>query len=186
MKLIQSLKVNGTPGPQERYLLRIIEDDPHGPGGFTGGKGIDFMHNSSRQHPQTPEKKASRVKLWEVLDKPQYKDMPLEYEYDFGDCWTHAIELLGRSEVTGFFKCTDGQGHGVAEDVGSTRGWERLKAAYRAARPDKEQRSKMRWFETQASNGDREGLGNGRERSWAKGEINRRLSELAGRAQSFT
>ena len=144
MKLIQSIKENGRPGPQERYLLRIVEDDPHGPGGFAGGKGIDFMHISSRQHPQTPEKKASRVKLWEVLDKPQYKDMPLEYEYDFGDCWTHAIDLEGRSDVTGYFMCTAGQGHGVAEDVGCAPGWERLKAAYRAARPDKEQRSKMR------------------------------------------
>lgn len=126
------------------------------------------------------------MKLWEVLDKAQYKDMPLEYEYDFGDCWTHEIELEGRSDVTGYFVCTDGQGHGVAEDVGSAPGWERLKAAYRAARPDKEQRSKMRWYETQASNGDREGLGKGREMSWAKGAINRRLSYLAGMTQSFT
>ncbi|KAL8976777.1 MAG: hypothetical protein Q9205_007288, partial [Flavoplaca limonia] len=86
LKMIQSLKMNGTPGLQERYLLRVVEDDPYGPGGFSSGKGVDFMHNSARQHPQTPEKKASKVKLWGVLDKPQYKDIPLEYEYDFGDC----------------------------------------------------------------------------------------------------
>lgn len=185
-KFLQNLTAYGNPGPQERYLLRIIEDDPYGPGGFQGGKGIDFMHNSARHHPQTPEKKASKVKLWEVLDKPQYKDMPLEYEYDFGDCWYHEIKVVGRSDVTGFFQCTDGQGHGVAEDVGCADGWEKLKAAYRAARPDKEQESKIRWYETQARNGDREGLGNGREKRWAKGEINRKLAELAGRATNYT
>ncbi|KAL8846526.1 MAG: hypothetical protein Q9221_008402 [Calogaya cf. arnoldii] len=65
LKFIQGLKENGMPGATGRYLLRIIEDDPHGPGGFASGKGVDFMHNSSRKHPQTPEKKASKVKLWE-------------------------------------------------------------------------------------------------------------------------
>ncbi|KAL8884593.1 MAG: hypothetical protein Q9215_007400 [Flavoplaca cf. flavocitrina] len=184
--MIQSLKANGTPRPQKRYLLRIIEDDPHGPGGVSSGKGVDFMNNSARQHPQTPEKKASKVKLWEVLDRPQYKDMPLEYEYDFGDCWFHGIKVIGRSDVTGFFQCIDGQGHSVAEDVGCAGGWEKLKAAYRAARPDKGQKSNMRWYETQASNGDREGLGSGREKRWAKGEINRKLAELAGMAPNFT
>ncbi|KAL8881942.1 MAG: hypothetical protein Q9192_007683 [Flavoplaca navasiana] len=186
LKMIQSLKANGTPDPQERYLLRIIGDDPHSPGGFSSGKGVDFMHNSARQHPQTPEKNASKVKLWEELDRCHYKDMPLEYEYDFGDRWFHEIKVIGRSDVTGFFQCIDGEGHSVAEDEGCAGGWEKLKAAYPAARPDKEQKSKMRWYETQASIGDREGLGNGREKRWAKGDINRKSAELAGRATNFT
>lgn len=168
------------------YLLRIVEDDPRGPGGFLSGKGIDFMHNGQRQHARTPEKNSSRVKLRDVLEKPAYKDKPFEYEYDFGDCWEHAIALEGRSEGTDFFMCVDGEGHYVAEDVGSWRGWNRLKEAYRAQRPNQAQREKMRWFEQQASNRDARGLKNGRERVWAKGMINRRLAELAGKAFSFT
>ena len=167
-------------------LLRIVEDDPRGPGGFLGGKGIDMMHNGHRQHARTPEKKSSKVKLLDVLEKPAYKDKPFEYEYDFGDCWEHAITLEGRKEGTDFFMCVDGEGHHVAEDVGSCRGWNELKKAYRARRPNEEQRGTMRWFEQQASNRDAQGLRNGRERAWAKGMINRRLAELAGKAPSFT
>lgn len=149
-------------------------------------KGIDFMHNGNRTHPQTPERGASTIKLYEVLDKPRYKDMPFEYEYDFGDCWEHAITLLGRKDATDFFMCTDGEGHNAAEDVGSSNGWNELKEAYKSDRPNKKQREKMEWFEQQASNRDPQGLKNGRERTWAKGMINRRLSELAGKAFSFT
>ena len=59
--------------------------------GFMGGKGIDMMHNGQRQHARTPEKKSSKVKLFDVLEKPAFKGKPFEYEYDFGDCWEHAI-----------------------------------------------------------------------------------------------
>ena len=177
--MLRHLREHGTPSPPTRYLLRIIEDDPHGPGGFGSGKGVDFMHNKARQHPQTPEKLASKVRLFEVLYKQRFQGKPFEYEYDFGDCWTHDIVLVRRDEATANFKCIDGAGHYVAEDVGSTRGWERLKAAYAAREPDEEQRNKMRWFEEQASNCDERGLGNGSERSWAKDEINRRLGALA-------
>ena len=150
------------------------------------GKGIDMMHNGQRQHPRTPEKRSSKVKLLDVLEKPAYETAPLEYEYDFGDCWEHAITLEGRKEGTDFFACVDGEGHYVAEDVGSWRGWNELKRAYRAQRPNQEQRGKMRWFEQQASNRDAQGLKNGRERFWAKFMINRRLAELAWKAFSFT
>ena len=186
LRVVRSMMANGTPGPQTRHLLRVIEDDPRGPLGVLGGKGLDMMHNKARQHPETPEKLASKIRLWQVLDKPQYKDKPLEYEYDFGDCWNHDITIVGRKDATDFFMCTNGDGHYVAEDVGSTPGWEKLKAAYRADRPTEDQKDKMRWFKQTASNRDGRGLKNGRERSWPKGEINRRLAELAGKAFSFT
>ena len=160
-------------------LLRIVEDDPRGPGGFMSGKGIDIMHNGRRQHPETPETKSSRVKLRDVFEKSAYKDKPIEYEYDFGDCWEHAITLEGRKEGTGRFMCVDGEGHYVAEDAGSSGGWNELKKAYRAKRPDQEQREKMYWFEQQASNRDEHGLRNGREMTWAKDMINKRLADLA-------
>ena len=176
LKLIETITTTGAPPGGVPNLLRIVEDDLRGPGGVLGGKGIDFMHNGQRQHVRTPEKKSSTVKLRDVLDKPEYMDKPLEYEYDFGDCWEHAISLEGRGEGTAFFRCLDGEGHYVAEDVGSWRGWNKLKMAYRAQRPSGEQREQMRWFEQMASNRDMQGLGNGRDRIWAKGSINRRLA----------
>ncbi len=41
---------------------------------------VDFLRNNQRQHPQTPEKGNSKVKLYELRDKPAYKDKPREYE----------------------------------------------------------------------------------------------------------
>lgn len=187
-RIMQNMMMNqGKPQSSRCYILRIVEDDPGCPGGFgTCAKGLDFMHNDMRRHAQTPERKSSKVRLYQVLEKPQYKGKPFEYEYDFGDCWRHEITLVGREPARDFFLCKDGEGHYVAEDVENTKGWEKLKAAYRAVRPDKEQRDKMVWFEQTASNSDPQGLGNGRERSWAKSLINRRLTELAGKAFSFT
>jgi|SRR5215469_14050075 len=97
--------------------------------------------------------------------------------YDFGDGWKHVISLKGRTEASGHFKCTDGSGHGVAEDV-KRSGWADLKEAYRTSNPNMKQREHREWFETQASNCDPDGLVNGREHSWSKAEVNRRLFEL--------
>ena len=183
------MKNQGKPQSLRRYLLRIVEEDPNCMGNMgMCPKGLDFMHNDMRRHAQTPEKNSSKVHLHQVLEKPQYKGKPFEYEYeyDFGDCWCHEITALGREPATDFFLCKDGEGHYVAEDVGGTKGWENLKAAYRASRPDKEQRDKMIWFEQVTSNADPHGLRNGRERSWAKTSINGRLTELAVRTFSFT
>ena len=169
-----------------KHLLRIVEDSPPGALGSLSGKGVDAMYDRLRKNPNTPEKKAPQVRLFQVFENREYKDMPFEYEYDFGDHWTHTIELLGRKEATDYFLCTDGEGHGCAEDAGGVGGWEELKTAYRTERPNKDQKEKMKWYETQASNPDPQGLGNGRERVWAKGLINRRLAEMAGRAVSFS
>lgn len=165
-------------------LLRIVnspdEDDP-----FSGG-GVDSMFSSMRTDAWTPEKMSSTIQLHHVFENAQYRGLPLEYEYDFGDCWEHAITLVGRKEATEFFMCTDGEGHGCAEDVGSSMGWEELKEAYRASHPTREQREHMTWFETMASNSDAGGLGGGRDRVWAKGKINRDLADLSGQTFSFT
>ena len=66
------------------------------------------------------------------------------------------------------------------------KGWKELKAADRAERPSKAQKDTMKWSEKRASNRDERGLGNGRERAWTKGQVNRRLGELAGKVQGFT
>jgi len=101
----------------------------------------------------------------------------MEYMYDFGDCWKHVISLKGRTEASNHFKCTDGSGHGVAEDV-KMHGWKELKEAYRTINPNKSQREHREWFETQASNRDPNGLANKREFSWSKEEVNWRLNEV--------
>ena len=153
-----------------RSLLRIVDPNTM--------NYIDRMHMGDRRHKDTPERMANRLKLHQVLDDPAYRNAPLQYEYDFGDCWEHQLTHVSRAdEATGSFQCTDGEGHGVAEDVGSINGWKDLKLAYRSPRPDKNQREKMEWFERF----DRQGLGNGREKIWKKAEINSRLREMAGR-----
>lgn len=126
------------------------------------------------------EKESSKVRLFQVFDDPQYRGLPMEYEYDFGDSWSHDIKLVERKDATQFFLCTDGEGHGCAEDVGGPRGWGNLKAAYRASHPTREQQERMKWYEDFASNSDADGLGGGRERVWSKEQINRDLVAWSG------
>ncbi|TVY62928.1 Zinc finger MYND domain-containing protein [Lachnellula suecica] len=154
---------NGMPMPDagpKQNLLRIIEKDPYGPGGFGGGRGIDAMHNRNRVHSQTPEKDSTKIKLG---------------KYDFGDCWAHKIEVVGRADASKRFECLGGEGHGVAEDAGSIKGWLDLREAYRTDTPNREQKEKRAWFEKQASNSDSKGLGNGRDEMWDQDAINAKL-----------
>lgn len=160
------------PGPKQNFLRIIQYAVPP-----AGGRGaIDMIHNGSRVHPQTPEVAASKVRLGKILE--QYKGSPIEYEYDFGDCWEHQISVVGRAAATEVFVCTGGEGHYVAEDVGHLNGWKRLKEAYRTRRPNKEQRESMHWFERQASNADPRGLGNERDRLFDREGINFRLAKM--------
>jgi len=152
-------------GPRQN-LIRIIEKN---------AMGIDKIHETDWAHSQTPEISSKKIKLSKVFENQEYESAGIEYEYDFGDCWTHEITLIGRADATVKFRCLDGEGHGVAEDVGSTRGWWKLKEAYRAENPTQEQKDKRHWFENQATNRDRRGLGNGIERFWDKEAINANL-----------
>jgi len=169
-----------------RALLRIFETPPApGAGGMFpfGRRKIDFMYNDARKNAETPETTSEKITLRDVFDDPRYRGVPMEYEYDFGDCWEHALEVVGRDDDAsrvgmGAFVCVDGEGHACAEDVGSVDGWKRLKKAYSARNPTAEQRENMVWYESQCSNGDRQGLGGGRERRWSKGHVNRLLAEM--------
>ena len=153
-----------------RSLLRIVDPNTRAY--------IDNMHSMHRRHKDTPEKKADRLKLYQVLDDSSYSNAPMQYEYDFGDCWEHLITDVARAEeATDFFQCTAGEGRGVAEDVGSSKGWEDLKRAFRSQRQKIDQKEKMEWFEKKASNKDQHGLKNGGDKLWPKTEINARLAE---------
>lgn len=152
-------------GPRQNDL-RIIEKNP---------RGIDAMHNRSRTHSQTPEVESKKIKLSKILEDQKYSDCEKEYEYDFGNCWIHRITVIGRDTSTEYFVCLDGEGHGVAEDVGSYKGWKELKEAYRTDHPDEKQRERRKWFENVASNRDLMGLGGGRERLFDREGINANL-----------
>ena len=123
-------------------------------------------------HPATPEVSSTKITLLKVFENRDYKSAKIEYEYDFTCRWRHEITIVGRTEVDEKFLCTDGEGHGAAEDCGSQTGWEELKKAYRTPNPCKEQQKKMEWFETEASNSDRRGLGNGMDKMWDRIGVN--------------
>ncbi|HAG58823.1 MAG TPA: hypothetical protein DCL83_05660 [Arthrobacter bacterium] len=69
---------------------------------------------------------ATGVVLSELLDA-QKPGTALEYEYDFGDGWTHNVEVLGPAELTaGELLCVDGANRGPVEDSGGPHGYRRL------------------------------------------------------------
>ncbi|KAK4208180.1 plasmid pRiA4b ORF-3-like protein-domain-containing protein, partial [Rhypophila decipiens] len=112
----------------------------------------------------TERKSSVRYKLCKYFEDEKFKDQILMYEYDFGDGWEHYITVVNRAPATDRFVCVSGTGHGVAEDVGASPGWEDLKDIYRIPTdqltPD--ERERRRWFEEMASNGDPSGLGGDR------------------------
>ncbi|KAH7009055.1 hypothetical protein B0J12DRAFT_587390, partial [Macrophomina phaseolina] len=106
-----------------------------------------------------------------------YRNCEWAYTYDFGDNWEHDIKLIDRTRPTSHFSCVGGEGTGIAEDAGGAQGWEELKGAYRADNPNEEQKEKMHWYETHASNANRDGLRGGRADRWSKAQVNRLLAE---------
>lgn len=72
----------------------------------------------------------------------------------------------------------EGEGRGVAEDVGSRQGWESLKKAYAEQLPNRDQSEKMHWYEHQASNRNPRGLDDREAWSWNKEKVNTQLSKL--------
>jgi hypothetical protein len=156
-------------------LLRIIAKSQNRMGGFGA---VDSMHSGARSHPRTSEKASDKVKLHEVLEHAEYRGNSLEYEYDFGDCWTHEITVTGRIAHSNTFSCTAGEGHPCAEDAGGVHGWMELVEAYKTARPTKEQREKRKWFETMCSNRDSGGLAGTRVEQWDQRLVNRLLAQV--------
>lgn len=156
-------------GDPKQNFLRIIPPQ--------GERGIDWMHSDWSFHPDTPEVLSMNVRLGPTLAK--YPTADLRYEYDFGDRWEKDCVVLGRAPF-GQFCCVDGEGHPVAEDVGSSDGWAKLKVAYRkpANRRSKEEREKIEWFQYQASNADPLGLEGERVRLWDKTKVNKELREM--------
>jgi hypothetical protein len=70
---------------------------------------------------------ASGVVLLDLLDAQRTGPAEFEYEYDFGDSWTHTVELKGPAELpAGTLRCTDGANRGPVEDSGGPNGYRRI------------------------------------------------------------
>ncbi|MCJ1314016.1 hypothetical protein MMC25_007696 [Agyrium rufum] len=138
---------------------------------------LGFFADTLKDGDKFQEKESKATKLWEVLETEEFREGRFEYEYDFGDGWTHDITLEDLRPLGGFV-CEDGEGHGVAEDAGSFQGWNDLKEAYRAKRPNQEQRERREWFEQMTANADPKGLKNGGEFRWDNKGINHVLARI--------
>ncbi|MFF2317474.1 plasmid pRiA4b ORF-3 family protein [Arthrobacter sp. NPDC058097] len=70
---------------------------------------------------------ASGVVLSELLDAQATGSADFEYEYDFGDSWTHTIELMGPAKLPAkSLRCTGGANRGPVEDAGGIGGYARF------------------------------------------------------------
>ncbi|KAL8792430.1 MAG: hypothetical protein Q9195_004963 [Heterodermia aff. obscurata] len=115
-----------------------------------------------------PDCDESKWTLADVYEKPEWKDRAqIEYEYDMGDSWHHVLALLGRATPGTHAQfgapddakvvCLSGQGHPVAEDCGSSIGWEDLKIAFK--NPGRAgNRDIVKWYKDECLNGDPGGL----------------------------
>ena len=120
---------------------------------------------------------ASGVVLFELLDAQQAGPSPLEYEYDFGDAWTHVFEVMGPAELpAGAVRCTGGANRGPVEDSGGTYGYARLIEAL--ANPVDEQHQELSDWYKFATGQD---AGTFEPYAFDAAALNRRLDELAKR-----
>ncbi|KAH6635545.1 hypothetical protein B0J18DRAFT_50732 [Chaetomium sp. MPI-SDFR-AT-0129] len=97
------------------------------------------------------------------------------YTHDFGDNWEHHITVEGWAEAANYSVYLSGTGHRVAGDVGGVKRWDALKVAYRASRPNKDQREKREWFENDASNADPAGLVGDQVNVWDMEQVTHKL-----------
>ncbi|KXS99254.1 hypothetical protein AC578_6181 [Pseudocercospora eumusae] len=175
MKKIQTLtkRVDDS----RKYLLRIVDDAKYGTR-RVGPEPSDRARKGAWEHPKTPEKNASEIKVFQVLDRTQSKGLQMSYTYDYGNRWEHEISVVGIAPATNVIQCVEGEGHGIAEDCGGIQGWQALLDAYKTSTPTKKQWEMRKWFEKQALNADPQGLLNGGDRKWDLGEVNSRLSRM--------
>jgi hypothetical protein len=120
---------------------------------------------------------ASGVALFELLDAQQTGPARLEYEYDFGDAWTHLFEVMGPAELpAGAVRCIGGANRGPVEDAGGPYGYARLIEAL-ADPSDEEHRELADWYEFATG----QDAGTFEPYAFDAGALNGRLVELAKR-----
>ena len=126
-------------GWQDRHLYGIRCVDRHGTPRIIVGP--DEAVEDSGAEP------ASGVVLFELLDAAGPAPELFEYEYDFGDSWTHTVELVGPAWVPeGTISCLEGANRGPVEDSGGPDGYRNL-ANVLANRRHPEFHDAATWFE---------------------------------------
>ena len=120
---------------------------------------------------------ASGVVLTELLDAQQAGPSTLEYEYDFGDAWTHEVKVMGPAELpAGAVRCIGGANRGPVEDAGGTSGYARLIEAL-ADPSDEEHQELSDWYKFATG----QDAGTFEPYAFDAAALNNRLDELAKR-----
>lgn len=123
------------------------------------------------------DEQASGVVLFELLDAQQTGPATLEYEYDFGDAWTHLFEVMGPAELpAGTVRCIDGAKRGPVEDAGGPYGYIRLIEAL-ADPADEGHLELSDWYQFATG----QDAGTFEPYAFDAGELNARFDELAVR-----
>ena len=113
-------------GWRDSHLHQFVEDHPFEPRHAVGREPLRWTMPDADEYPGQPESEWTIAATFAKLSGPLY------YEYDFGDGWVHAIELVEaqpdgtaapRAELAG------GQNRGPLEDSGGLGGYERVIAA---------------------------------------------------------
>lgn len=70
--------------------------------------------------PKVPYLQSQTTKIMDIIENSELMSKAtIEYNYDFGDHWTHRISPIGRAMSRGSkIVCISGEGHGPAEDAG--------------------------------------------------------------------
>ena len=106
-------------GWENRHLYGIRCTDPQ------GAKRLIIGPDEAAE--EMDDEPASGVVLFELLDAERTGPADFEYEYDFGDAWTHTVEVMGRAELPEkTLRCTDGANRGPVEDSGGPGGYRRV------------------------------------------------------------
>lgn len=178
-----------------RPFISIQEEEPDylGFDPFTGKEEVKEEFRASK-----------KTKLSDVLENADLMDgSSIEYEYDFGDGWAHAISVVGRTSTTNPKPvCISGEGLGPSEDCGGEYssavlkiggitylegeyGWKTLKEAYNAPRPSEDQKERMQWYEKHSANGIEGGLANNKHWVWDRADVNNKLRSLPKLPKEF-
>jgi hypothetical protein len=141
------LAVQAAFGWEDRHLYGVRALDP------AGRPRVVMGPDGATEDPRAELPAA--VVLSELLD-PHKPGTEFEYEYDFGDGWTHRVELLGPAELEhGELLCLEGANRGPVEDSGGPLGYTRL-VQILADQQHPEHEDAARWvFETAGEFGRR-------------------------------
>lgn len=104
----------------------------------------EFFEEGLPQGSRLGEATEIRMNDFQFLFAGDGRALTIFYEYDFGDCWVHALRLerVPREEGVRYPRCSAGSRSAPPEDVGGVRGYERFLRAW--SDPDDEDHKALR------------------------------------------